>query len=317
MAKILRNEDLERLPSLKHYAKLNNCGDYCFVSTTEFSSQLKQYIKSEPNITKILNVICDTSFKNKGDDCTERCQYLFFWLGEILFGEFEDAKKFPQIINVLDSLFKRESSSSKCSCNFSYEDINKDHFNDIKSAYFYFKDYTELQQKINFYKKSCDNDYKTYVDNSSKKYSNVYDTCEKGSDVHCTLLKKLVPNFLGGKLSTLSCDVVDGDIELEDPEEADDMLEEDSEFLKEENAITSAILTSILLPLLGIVFFLLYKFTPFGWWIRSYLIRNKIIQRNVHEEASVDLFSAVYETADEDSFMKKTLIGYHPSGNTS
>lgn len=116
-----------------------------------------------------------------------------------------------------------------------------------------------MQQKINFYKKSCDNDYKTYVDNSSKKYSNVYDTCEKGSDVHCTLLKKLVPNFLGGKLSTLSCDVVDGDIELEDPEEADDMLEEDSEFLKEENAITSAILTSILLPLLGIVFFLLYK----------------------------------------------------------
>ncbi|SBS90456.1 PIR Superfamily Protein [Plasmodium ovale curtisi] len=312
MANILTKKDIERLPSIKYYSKFDAFVNFCTEDIDSLKQKLLQYFGGDNVANKIVNALCNTAFINSGNpECTERCEYLFYWIGNKLFSNGINVNLFSQISDVLNSLLEKEGSRSKCKCNFSYPDLSKEKFKDIEVAYFYYKDYEEIQQRLSFYNESCEQDYKIYIDKCSEKYNNVYDTCKGSDEKHCNILKKVVPNFFNTKFSILTCNVADVGAQIEDPQ-----IEE---FELDENPGSPAlmILICILLPLLGTVFFLLYKFTPFGWWIRSYLIKKKIIQRNVHEEASVDLFSAVYETADEDSFMNKTLIGYHPSGNTS
>lgn len=207
-----------------------------------------------------MNALCNTSFIDKGkDECTERCEYLFFWIGDKLFNKKINPSLYSEISNVLNSLLEKEGSASKCKCNFSYSDISEEKFKEIKEAYFYYKDYEEYEKWIPSYTNCCVTDYNTYLDKSSKTYNHIYETCEKSSDAHCIVLKNVVPNFFQKKISTLTCEVVDDDVKLEDAEEDEDMLEEVYESSEESHALTSVIFISILLPLLGIVFYLLYK----------------------------------------------------------
>ncbi|SBT59126.1 PIR Superfamily Protein [Plasmodium ovale wallikeri] len=318
MKKILKKENLLRLPSIKHYAEFDSFQEFCLNDIQDLKSQLLQHFDGDTCVNNIVNALCNTTFIDKGkDECTERCEYLFFWIGDKLFDKKIKSSLYSEINNVLNSLLEKEGSAHKCKCNFSYIDINEEKFKEIKEAYFYYKDYEEHEKWIPSYTNCCVRDYNTYLDKSSKTYNHIYETCEKSSDTHCVVLKNVVPNFFQKKISTLTCEVVDDDVEPEDAEQDEDMLEEFSESSEEAHALTSVIFISILLPLLGIVFYLLYKFTPAVSLLRSYLIKKRIIQSNIDEEVPLDLLTNSREHTDRDSYTYRTLIGYNSLGNIS
>ncbi|SBT56507.1 PIR Superfamily Protein [Plasmodium ovale wallikeri] len=64
---------------------------------------------------------------------------------------------------------------------------------------------------------------------------------------------------------------------------------------------------------LGIPFisYIMYKFTPFGSWINTFLIKNKIIRHNMNEEVADQYFQDTYEHADIENMFNSHNIGYH------
>ncbi|SBT56228.1 PIR Superfamily Protein [Plasmodium ovale wallikeri] len=98
-----------------------------------------------------------------------------------------------------------------------------------------------------------------------------------------------VPKFNENKLQLLSCEKTEQEIVHSPP--GDGYL--DSENVTErtfgESATTSAIFFSIFLPFLGIFFFLLHKFTPFGSWIQNNLLKNSIIKSYLNKIRTHDL----------------------------
>ncbi|SBT83682.1 PIR protein [Plasmodium ovale] len=65
---------------------------------------------------------------------------------------------------------------------------------------------------------------------------------------------------------------------------------------------------------LGIPFFsyIMYKFTSFGSWFNTFLIKNKIISHNMNEEVADQYFEHTYEHADIENTFNSRNIGYHP-----
>ncbi|SBT72946.1 PIR protein [Plasmodium ovale] len=66
---------------------------------------------------------------------------------------------------------------------------------------------------------------------------------------------------------------------------------------------------------LGIPFFsyIMYKFTSFGSWFNTFLIKNKIISHNMNEEVADQYFEHTYEHADIENTFNSRNIGYHPT----
>ncbi|SBT59122.1 PIR Superfamily Protein [Plasmodium ovale wallikeri] len=319
MASYLEKKDLELLLSTKYFKELDTFPDVCYEDIAELKKQLGQCIESDVVTNKIVNALCDTSFKDKeNENCIERCEYLFFWIGDILFDKFKDAQLFPKITSVIYALLNKFGNRHKCTCTdkFSYANINIDNFKEMKLAYSYYKDYEHFRIWIPFYKHSCDKYYNKHVQDAFNAYNKTYDTCHKSYEGYCRTIRDVIPKLFYNKYDEHKCTVIDGETE-DTLDESSLRLEQFSQSPQEVNASTPAILMSILLPLLGIVFFALYKFTPLGLLLHSYLLKKRIIQSSIHEEESLDFLSNEYEYTDRDSFMKKGQIGYHPTTNNS
>ncbi|SBT02381.1 PIR Superfamily Protein, partial [Plasmodium ovale curtisi] len=291
---------------------------WCEQNITELEGKLKEYIEDDSITKRIVSALCNTSYKNdQEEDCIERCAYLFYWIGDMLFDKKKDPNTFSKITPVLSGILNKFGTESKCKCNFPYTNINEQNFNEMKLAYFYYKDFEHFRTWITHYKQSCDIHYKKHVQEAFNAYNKIYDTCYNTSEGYCRIIKDLIPKFFSKKYDEYKCTITEGEITDALPELSDLHSQGLQQSPEVENESTTAILISILLPLLGIVFFALYKFTPLGLLLHSYLLKKRVIQSSIHEEESLDFLSNEYEHTDRDSFMKKCQIGYHPTRNNS
>ncbi|SBT59059.1 PIR Superfamily Protein [Plasmodium ovale wallikeri] len=87
-----------------------------------------------------------------------------------------------------------------------------------------------------------------------------------------------------------------------------------AELIKYQHALKKSV--KIVVPcimILAISFFLyiLNKFTSFGSWFNTLLIKNKIFRNNMNEEVIEQFFEHTYEIKDRDSNYRLHNIGYH------
>ncbi|SBS89071.1 PIR Superfamily Protein [Plasmodium ovale curtisi] len=320
MQTFLGKRDLSFLPSNIYYGILERSNEWCEESIGDLRIRLNTYIHDDSVTEKIIYALCGTSYKNSDDeDCIERCEYLFYWIGETLFSKLKNSNKFPDVTSVLYDLLKKFGGKYKCNCTnkFSYGNISEDNFKEMKQAYSYYKDFEHFRTWITHYKQSCDIHYKKHVQEAFNAYNKIYDTCYNTYEGYCRIIKDLIPKFFSKKYDEYKCTITEGEITDALPELSDLHSQGLQQSPEVENESTTAILISILLPLLGIVFFALYKFTPLGLLLHSYLLKKRVIQSSIHEEESLDFLSNEYEHTDRDSFMKKCQIGYHPTRNNS
>ncbi|SBT02457.1 PIR Superfamily Protein, partial [Plasmodium ovale curtisi] len=99
-----------------------------------------------------------------------------------------------------------------------------------------------------------------------------------------------VPKFNENKLQLLSCEKTEQEIIHSPPGRDYDLdLEEVRETSFSESTPTTSIFLSIFLPFLGICFFLLYKFTPFGSWMKNNIVQKSTVKSYLNKIRTHDL----------------------------
>ncbi|SBS91869.1 PIR Superfamily Protein [Plasmodium ovale curtisi] len=313
-------EDLQLLPSKKFYNKLDTLENiYCFVHS-EKERTIKD-IKSKLNVyehivnysDKIVNVLCKTSTLDaENSECNEHCNYLFYWIGDILFDKLIDVNLFSAITNELHTLMNSVSPKHKCNCKFSFIGFNKENFNEIKEAYFYYKNHNYINSILQHYNGRCVDDYNNYLHESYNKYHKVYEACKNlNSEIYCNQLKGKDSIYSGEKLPALTCGRVEKPSEHQALSNQGLVLEPPQEIPDNASTSKSLIFVSFFFPILGIMFLLLYKFTPFGSWMRSCFLKKRSIHLNKDYIKMPGFIEHFDENEQKNSNMNRYNVIYH------
>ncbi|CAI7718402.1 PIR protein [Plasmodium vivax] len=318
MAKILQKDDLENLPSnLIFYDKFNKGWDRCsyFSISEEIKDKLEEYAGIENYSDYIVKALCYVSKMGKDDQFyNERCHFLYYWLGDILFNNLKDVTSFS---NVMDTIYTElKNFNVEDYCKIIYTDISKFLFDSRKIVYDYSQNYETIKRYFRDYGSSCSQEYYDYVEKIVSTYNTVHTNCISNSDTYCNELKNMFNNYSHQELSKLKCTLVrhvpkpvEGESDqvqsfgqrplrgpsLQEQPSNDHSLQEEtaSGFVptSEEKLLPSSdeasprgsnIFMSSAVPVMGVSLagFVLHKFTPLSSWMRNSLGRNKSFRRN-------------------------------------
>ncbi|GAW84708.1 hypothetical protein PGO_004525 [Plasmodium gonderi] len=175
------------------YAIFDNANNNCernFI--VEYASKLieKQTWINNPPI-KILNALCHVyNDKKKGKIDRSYCDYLYYWIGDIIYNNIEYNINFTPVINVINFILQNNEGSSIC--NYDKYNIDREEFMDIKQLFDYSKDYNEFKRVIS--NGSCSADYADLLNKYAFIYSNFKLKCSKfpQESKHCEYINKLI-----------------------------------------------------------------------------------------------------------------------------
>ncbi|SBS94248.1 PIR Superfamily Protein [Plasmodium malariae] len=307
---------LESLPSKIYYRRISNLtDDYCAsehdkVQTTE--NQLNAYGAIKSVEDKLLRFLCYLSYSGTGNSCEEGCNYLYYWIGNILFDKLKEEKSVTSVINILNNFSRKLGSSRNCRCKFP-EGISKEEFTKFKIVHDYCKDYETIRNKITYQNIMCDVKFSAYLVEATSTYDNLYRECiTTNSREYCVEVKKQVPRCFQEKLSTLSCQVQDVSHQGLDKENS--ALSKQSGTMDEQSTFNlSQIFMLATLPIAGIFFFsfIIYKFTPFVSRIRTYLVKKKLIRHNLNYTDRQELTEYTSLQPKSNVERRQINIAYH------
>ncbi|SBT84207.1 PIR protein [Plasmodium ovale] len=291
-AYVLGKDHLEYLTSKRYYKNLKESKNYCSEEKiVTLKDNLQRYLDNNGFSKEVIGALCLTSFKNEIDsDCREHCNYIYFWIVHTLINVLKKEEKISNIIDTINGISQAFVETHKCKCNFS-KNFNKDNFNKIKAVHDYFNDYAYINEKLNESRNLCDETYKNYLETTYSVYETAYKDCiSHNSQTYCSELKEKIPKFNENKLQLLSCEKTEQEIIHSPPGRGYDL---DSEEVREtsfsESTPTTSIFLSIFLPFLGICFFLLYKFTPFGSWMKNNIVKKSTVKSYLNKIRTHDL----------------------------
>ncbi|SBT73802.1 PIR protein [Plasmodium ovale] len=315
-AYVLGKDHLEYLTSKRYYMNLKESKNYCSEEKIfTLKDNLHRHLDNNEFSKEIIGALCITSFKNEiGSDCKEHCNYIYFWIVNTLINVLNKEENFSNIIDTINGISQAFVETHKCKCNFS-KNLNKDNFNKIKAVHDYFNDYTYINGKLNESNNLCDGAYKNYLETTYSVYETAYNDCiPHNSQPYCTELKEKVPKFNGNKLQPLNCEKTEQENFYSPSEGRHDLDSEDvTERTFGESSTTSAIFISIFLPFLGVFFFLLHKFTPFGSWMQNNIVKKNIVKSYLNKIRTHDL-RGYNSGSDQIHFEDGQFnLNYHPS----
>ncbi|GAW84361.1 variable surface protein [Plasmodium gonderi] len=209
MIDYLREEILKILPSKINYTIFDDANDNC--DGVHFYESVKNLI--DKNTTN--NVISDKIVKalyyvyKKDEDIgldTDDCDYLYFWLGDLLYKNLKNRSSFYSIMIILIFLLKNDEGLSICKNN-SYYNITDDNFEDMKILFDFSKDYDILKNYINEYNKSCGDAFQIYFDGLVIKYQEFKNKCRDLSirNVTCNVFNDFFNGMNIENLLNLRC----------------------------------------------------------------------------------------------------------------
>ncbi|GAW84275.1 variable surface protein [Plasmodium gonderi] len=194
---------LNNLPSKKMYAMLDDVNDSCeydFVMVNGMNLiKTQKWITNTPE--KIVNALCHIyDLNTKGKINSSYCDYLYYWLGDIIYKNIEYIINFAPVINVINFILKNNEGSSIC--NYDHYNIDREEFMDIKQLFDYSKDYNKLKEVTT--NGSCSAGYKELLKKYAFIYSNFKLKCSKDPkrSKHCEYINKLIE---GKDPKELSC----------------------------------------------------------------------------------------------------------------
>ncbi|SBT83095.1 PIR protein [Plasmodium ovale] len=320
------DKNIISLPSSLNYRHLNNFGYDLYgddMKCDKLQDDLKKRHSNIENfclkLTGILKKFDNLKITSLSDN--DRCSVVIYWMYDTIFKDIIDKKVHDDIlsfIGYISNLFQHFHEEKKCP--FQGNLTDKGVFYKMKMLYYYGIDYDSIVVQQNNLLFECTEDYSNYIKAYVQTYNDIEAECKgNSSSLYCSLLEEIKRIKYKNDLSKL--------------EYCTPLLKEGHEFRSEmgdhnsdeEEAETSyAPITSgsnvglsVVFSLLGILFIssIFYKFTPFGPWIRSRIIKNLNERYDVDEEEAEKLLENPYKFSNINSNNNGHNIGYQSMEN--
>ncbi|GAW84212.1 variable surface protein, partial [Plasmodium gonderi] len=204
----LENDEINKLPSKQNYAIFDNANNKCDGSYIQqnITKLIENYPQLENISNKIRNALCFAYEQNVTEKFNSSdCDYLYFWLGDIIYKNIKYNLHFTSVIDVIK--FTLQSKEGSNICEFHKYNIDSEYFMKTKQLFDYSKDYDQLQKDITASNGYCSGDYKNILNN----YLYIYNTFElecktnPKNTKHCKHFKEFFNGKNLDKLSILSC----------------------------------------------------------------------------------------------------------------
>nr|CAB96696.1 vir7 [Plasmodium vivax] len=210
MAEILGDEKLEILPTKHNYYYLDN--GYTFCEKDIFYNHAERKLSSDSGLQKvfekILKAMCYmyTKKRHKIFD-SDMCKFFYYWLADILINNLNDNHFTSEVLINLYRILNEAGAGKICDPINSY--IDKDNFENIKLIFDYSEDYESYKLDLAIPNRSCNENYKKYLQTYVNKYKELHGYCEveKRSDTYCKEFHKHFSNKEHNLLSTWSCNL--------------------------------------------------------------------------------------------------------------
>ncbi|SBT02903.1 PIR Superfamily Protein [Plasmodium ovale curtisi] len=330
----IKNNDLKVI-----YEELENVcteGNYYYYCTgppdenTKNNKVKKLQYKFQGNKNRLL--LNNGEFKLFNVNLNKWCTYFKYWIYDQVITNVLDDNDITEVFKLLEhddkviEFYKGELYNT-CKFNiFKLEEVKK-----MKLLYDYFENYDSEKNKSSINELICNSEYKKDLSEIIDFYINRSTYCEKQSNVYCKELDECVKAYGVDNLSVLQCN---GDnINLPQAQASQSLDSNNGEYtvssspgdtgenLKSNYGHMSGEHISIKttaaysLSVIGIfgVFLFLYKLTPFGSWLKKYILNISNKPNNIEHKAKHNLLENELE-ADNISFIERShYISYNPS----
>ncbi|SBT73187.1 PIR protein [Plasmodium ovale] len=332
-------EILKGLPKYQIYDELNenngrnNCYSHC-KHVNRFIAQYKGIYDLCCLFEKNLKNLSER-IKNENNN-TESCRYFYFWLNDEIRKKLKT--RHPNTTNDTSLLLafysvgsKINSELSNNNCKYIYDNnVTLDYWKKWKDLYDYIRNYSYISNKINS-NNLCEL-YDKYFDYIVSLYAEYKKECCEGSPLKCpsilhmqdwcnsdNLFNKLSckdtrsitapSSFHGTTEPTGDQHEYDGSHSAIFSSRED---ENDTNGDGKTNDIDYYVKLGTSLSFLGILstFFYLYKYTTFGKWIRSKILKNKInVKLDEGEQYLLDKYA---DYPDKNNYIENLNISYNP-----
>ncbi|SBS94470.1 PIR Superfamily Protein [Plasmodium ovale curtisi] len=334
-------EILKDLPKYQLYNKLNENGDknsYC-----NYCDTVKSFLTPHEGLFGLCclfakNLITLPTVLQGVNDEDERCRYFTFWIHDnirkLLKSHSGDqvkkyilSSKFSLVLNTIKLFLLHNNCSYE-----SRTDINFELWKKWKDLFDYISNYTEIQNKLNSNSTLCTK-YLNYMSYIERVYENYSKECCKGNAMKCHFSFGSNPwcnkDYTLPKLTCAETKVFGDSMEGGENEvtrqhhgtgrsSTQFSLASDGDSESNDNMPLNYsgyhVKISLGLLLSGITFtlFYMYKFTRFGNWIHTKMLRAKKIDDNIDEDAK-NFLELESSSVDANLYNDDYNVKYYPS----
>ncbi|KMZ95111.1 hypothetical protein PVMG_05940 [Plasmodium vivax Mauritania I] len=207
---VLGDEQLRILPTKLHYHLLDDpkwgkCEGESFYNAAKEEISRKRGLQDDSD--KILEALCYVYKKSSREGFDNNlCNFLYFWLGDILLKKLEKEDFFQEIIL---KLFKILTNKNGMVCTAPHSFMYKEDFEYAKLFFDISEDYKIYKSQL-YNNVLCDKNYMTYLDARVKDYKKFHSECEVETyDSHekryCKYFKEYFPKDKPNTLSNMKC----------------------------------------------------------------------------------------------------------------
>ncbi|SCA48146.1 PIR protein [Plasmodium ovale] len=251
------------------------------------NAHLKDADGGAPKICNIsVSFLNDLKKKNDSFYQEDGCKYLYYWLHAET--RSEASEDILDVYKKLNNIFNDQNGGFNIFDNY-INQMNNDIYQNVKKIILLYDKFNNFEREVmpqNSQKKctsECITLFTNYVDECRKVYD--YDFCNK--------LKKFREHYNYFIQSILQC-------------KGEEYLLKPVEFF---DIISIIIIPFVLILITSFILQLLYKFTPFGPWIRNILVKKKNIRDNISQEENHLLHN--YELDKDDSKKPQYKLAYN------
>ncbi|SCA60826.1 VIR protein [Plasmodium vivax] len=208
MDDVLGDEKLRLLPSKIYYENLDKgysgCENFNFYFNAK--TELREYNGLEKVFEQILKALCYVYIQNsRRDSVNDICNFLYYWLGNILLKNLDPKLLFIEVILKLFTILKNDSNENICKLLYTHND--EDFFKKIKLIFDYTEDYVNYEINLSKHSSFCNEEYHSYLKKYVETYKELYNKCilEGKNDIYCEAFKDYYDNKKHTNLFNWSC----------------------------------------------------------------------------------------------------------------
>ncbi|KMZ83991.1 hypothetical protein PVBG_06168 [Plasmodium vivax Brazil I] len=183
--------------------RYNDCQDEEFYNTAK--EKLKKYTWNMDVSEQISKGLCYVYRKSRRKEPVNNiCNFLYFWLGNILIDKMEHNSVFQDVIR---DLFDVLTNHKDKICTAHTYHIDVENFKNIKLFFDYSQDYDSYENQITYYNPPCNNNYKQYLKKYVDTYNMFQEECQnkQPSYRYCDLFNKYFAKKNTKNLSNWTC----------------------------------------------------------------------------------------------------------------
>ncbi|CAI7724027.1 Plasmodium vivax Vir protein, putative [Plasmodium vivax] len=203
----LGDDDVDILNTKHYYGKLDKGLELCqyYEFYDKAKTELDKNAGLEKDSDKIISALCYvyTMSSNAHFD-TNICNFLYYWLGNILLEKLITKDLFHEVI--LD-LFNTLINKNRKICELPHSLMFKEDFKDFKLIFDCSEDYKSYKVQYINPTKSCNNNYNSHLESNIEIYNRFYSECEVHDlkKPYCDTFRKYFSDKNGNLLSQFKC----------------------------------------------------------------------------------------------------------------